>query len=833
MDAVLRRLQTKLQEKINQVHKPREFFQSKRRWEARELQLDLNSSDIHKQKAAIKRVIANMTLGRDVSALFVDVVKLGQTNNLELKKLVYLYILHNAKLQPDAALLAVNSFLMDSQSQSPLVRALAIRTMMCVRVQGVLEYTVEALTRATKDSDPYVRKTAAIGIGKLFHHNRDMFFSHGFDSILASLIRDSCANVSSNAAAVLMEVRDYSGGNGFDLEQQQMDWLRLMQFSLNEANEWGQVYIMELLSEAKTSNAETAELIVSRALPMLNHSNAAVVLAAIKVIANLANKCPANTMDRVSSRVSTAVLTLSKGDPETQYIVFKNIHMLIVIFPNILRSDLNAFYVRFHDPPYVKIEKLRLLLKLVTPSTSESVVKELQEYCNEVDFAFLEEVVLTTAALAIKIQSVSEQCARLLLRMLHRHRSLLSQVLIASKNILRKYPQLLILNTIIQHHGVRVEEVGDVEAKTALLWMLGEYCDHVKGGRQILLRMAEEVLDLEQPVQLALLTAIVKVFVRDGNEGADMLKTVFEKLTTQSDDPDTRDRAIGYWRLLSSKELSPERLLSILCGALKGQPVNVDSAFSDAMTLKDLKKSVNTAAAVFGRPYQSFLPSYGLQDEIDDDDEEEEEEEEEVPQGSQPGYGASGFVSLDDLSLRRDESTVTGGLGVLTSSSNLERAGYPRESPTVQNDQSPLSTLTAAPVTEEAFLSNWEELGNVPVAQRQLRVGGKMGKADVSNITRWMSNHGLVVAAVVSSLNKIIYMASAPSIDSSSLFQLVIERSHTANGSGSPPAQLIVKGVNAPQLVHVVTMQIEKIEDDPEALEPPKAAGVSLDDLFS
>lgn len=58
----------------------------------------------------MKKVIAAMTVGKDVSALFTDVLNCMQTNNLELKKLVYLYVMNYAKTQPDRAILAVNTF---------------------------------------------------------------------------------------------------------------------------------------------------------------------------------------------------------------------------------------------------------------------------------------------------------------------------------------------------------------------------------------------------------------------------------------------------------------------------------------------------------------------------------------------------------------------------------------------------------------------------------------------------------------------------------------------------------------------------------------------------
>lgn len=45
-----------------------------------------------------------------ISSLFPDVVNCMQTDNLELKKLVYLYLMNYAKSQPDMAIMAVNSF---------------------------------------------------------------------------------------------------------------------------------------------------------------------------------------------------------------------------------------------------------------------------------------------------------------------------------------------------------------------------------------------------------------------------------------------------------------------------------------------------------------------------------------------------------------------------------------------------------------------------------------------------------------------------------------------------------------------------------------------------
>lgn len=70
----------------------------------------LNSDKEAVRKEAVKKVIAAMTVGKDVSMLFSEVTKSIITNNIELKKLVYLYVMNYAKTQPELAIMSVNAF---------------------------------------------------------------------------------------------------------------------------------------------------------------------------------------------------------------------------------------------------------------------------------------------------------------------------------------------------------------------------------------------------------------------------------------------------------------------------------------------------------------------------------------------------------------------------------------------------------------------------------------------------------------------------------------------------------------------------------------------------
>merc|ERR1711970_693071 len=186
------------------------YFATTKKGEMFELKADLNSDRKEKKKEAVKKVIAAMTVGKDVSMLFPDVCNCMQTPNLELKKLVYLYLMNYAKSQPDMAILAVNTFVKDCEDPNPLIRALAVRTMGCIRVDKITEYLCEPLRKCLKDDDPYVRKTAAVCVAKLFDINATLVQDQGFLDSLHDLLTDSNPMVVANAVAALSEIGEVS-----------------------------------------------------------------------------------------------------------------------------------------------------------------------------------------------------------------------------------------------------------------------------------------------------------------------------------------------------------------------------------------------------------------------------------------------------------------------------------------------------------------------------------------------------------------------------------------------------------------------------------------------
>lgn len=109
-----------------------------------------------------------MSKGTNVQVLFPQVAKLVARQNPEIKKMVYIYLGQYAELEQTAALLAINILKKDLSHTNQLVRAHALRTISSLRVRIIIQLVVVAVVGGTKDTSPYVRKTAAHGILKVY-----------------------------------------------------------------------------------------------------------------------------------------------------------------------------------------------------------------------------------------------------------------------------------------------------------------------------------------------------------------------------------------------------------------------------------------------------------------------------------------------------------------------------------------------------------------------------------------------------------------------------------------------------------------------------------------
>lgn len=91
-----------------------------------------------------------------------------------------------------------------------MIRALALRTIAYISVREFVEATVPPLKNRLKDSDPYVRKTAAFCVAKLYVHDRQLVESTDLIDMLNNMLRDQNPTVVSSALASLTDIWERS-----------------------------------------------------------------------------------------------------------------------------------------------------------------------------------------------------------------------------------------------------------------------------------------------------------------------------------------------------------------------------------------------------------------------------------------------------------------------------------------------------------------------------------------------------------------------------------------------------------------------------------------------
>ena len=529
-----------------------------------ELQEGLNSMKLSKQKDSMKQIIASMTIGKDVSKLFPDVVKLIRTKNIELKKLVYLYLINYARVKPDLIFLAVAAFHSDAkEGATPLIRGLAIRTMGCIRVQEIVSYLCETLAECIKDKDAYVRKTAAMCVSKLYQTSPQQVRENGFIDILHNCLEDENPIVVANAMSALSEISILSGVNQMKIKSKN---LKNILDSLSKANEWAQVQILDALVFYNPKKSSHAEEVIDGVMPRLSHVNQSVVMSAIKVIMKFMDNI--DDIEKIKGyckKLTNSIMSVLISYPEIQYILLRSLHAIVLKRPILLEKEFKYFYVQYNDPIYIKLEKVDILYKLCNKKNYELIVKEFTTYAlTETNQELIQKSIKYIGYIGYKFESSYELCVNCISKILdNNNEESIPECLIVSRDLMRKYKSTA-LNLIKKINLDLINSISDLNAKSAALYIIGEFCEQIPESTEIITYFVNNFssVELNSKVKLQILNACVKNFLMKPDEGEEIVKECLQKGAEESENPDVRDRAYIYWRLL---EIDPDVAKEMIC----------------------------------------------------------------------------------------------------------------------------------------------------------------------------------------------------------------------------------------------------------------------------
>ncbi|XP_003408157.2 AP-3 complex subunit beta-1 isoform X1 [Loxodonta africana] len=580
----------------------------------------LESSKDSAKLDAMKRIVGMMAKGKNASELFPAVVKNVASKNIEIKKLVYVYLVRHAEEQQDLALLSISTFQRALKDPNQLIRASALRVLSSIRVPIIVPIMMLAIKEAAADLSPYVRKNAAHAIQKLYSldpEQKEMLIE-----VIEKLLKDKSTLVAGSVVMAFEEVCP----DRIDLIHK--NYRKLCNL-LVDVEEWGQVVIIHMLTRyARTqfvspwtedeglenneknfyeSDDEEKEktdkrkkpyvmdpdhrLLIRNTKPLLQSRNAAVVMAVAQLFWHISPKSEAGI-------ISKSLVRLLRSNREVQYIVLQNIATMSIQRKGMFEPYLKSFYVRSTDPTMIKTLKLEILTNLANEANISTLLREFQTYVKSQDKQFAAATIQAIGRCATNISEVTDTCLNGLVCLLsNRDEIVVAESVVVIKKLLQMQPAQH--GEIIKHMAKLLDSITVPVARASILWLIGENCERVpKIAPDVLRKMAKSFTSEDDLVKLQILNLGAKLYLTNSRQ-TKLLTQYILNLGKYDQNYDIRDRTRFIRQLIVPNERSGalSKYAKKIFLAQKPAPL-LESPFKDRdhFQLGTLSHTLNTKA---------------------------------------------------------------------------------------------------------------------------------------------------------------------------------------------------------------------------------------------
>ncbi|XP_075432044.1 AP-3 complex subunit beta-2 isoform X2 [Ascaphus truei] len=574
--------------------------------------LDSNKDSLKLE--AMKRIVAMIARGKNTSDLFPAVVKNVACKNIEVKKLVYVYLVRYAEEQQDLALLSISTFQRGLKDPNQLIRASALRVLSSIRVPIIVPIMMLAIKEAASDMSPYVRKTAAHAIPKLYSLDSDQ--KDQLIEVIEKLLADKTTLVAGSVVMAFEEVCP----ERIDLIHK--NYRKLCNL-LIDVEEWGQVVIINMLTRyARTQflnpnhneslleeNPEKAfygsdddddddggkedksepssqvkrkpyimdpdhRLLLRNTKPLLQSRNAAVVMAVAQLYFHLAPKAEVGV-------IAKALVRLLRSHSEVQFVVLQNVATMSIKRRGMFEPYLKSFYIRSTDPTQIKILKLEVLTNLANETNISTILREFQTYIRSMDKDFVAATIQAIGRCATNIGKVRDTCLNGLVQLLsNRDELVVAESVVVIKKLLQMQPAQL--SEIIKHMAKLSDNIQVPMARASIIWLIGEYCENVpRIAPDVLRKMAKSFTNEEDIVKLQTINLAAKLFLTNSKQ-TKLLTHYVLNLAKYDQNYDIRDRTRFIRQLIvpTDKSGALSKHAKKLFLAQKPAPI-LESSFKD------------------------------------------------------------------------------------------------------------------------------------------------------------------------------------------------------------------------------------------------------------
>ena len=430
---------------------------------------------------------------------FSSVVKNVASPNLEIKKLVYIYLIHHAEQEPDVALLSINTIQKSLSDANPQVRALALRTMSGIRVPVISQIVSLAIKKGAGDMSPHVRKAAALAIPKCYRLEPNTLPQ--LIDYLSTLLGDKQYYVAGAAVSAFMEICP----ERTDLIHKHY---RGLIKKIVDMDEWGQLATLRMMAvysrkcfprrtrsvKPKDKSADlqdfygegTSEpaadgekvvvldpdlaLLLNGIKPLLQSRNSGVIVAVARCYADL------GTPEYVKMAVGPLVALL-RGAQDIQQVALYNIVSICLAQPASFVKYASHFLVRATDPAPVwelKLEVLTLIFPHSAPHTKSLVLHELEHFSRGTNKSLVREAVRAIGRCALADPATAPRCMRLLLgQITSLDGTLAAESLTVIRYLIQQDPDAH-LGTVVRL-AKNLDSATDPHARATIVWLVGEF----------------------------------------------------------------------------------------------------------------------------------------------------------------------------------------------------------------------------------------------------------------------------------------------------------------------------------------------------------------------
>ncbi|KAL8678201.1 MAG: hypothetical protein Q9186_005418 [Xanthomendoza sp. 1 TL-2023] len=485
----------------------------------------------------LRRVISMMYRSKLCLPYFSSVVKNVASPNIEIKKLVYIFLLHYAESEPDLALLSINTIQKSLTDQNPQVRAMALRVMSGIRVPVISQIVSLAIKRGCGDMSPYVRKAAAFAIPKCY--KLDPNTMPQLLDYLATLLGDKQYYVAGSAVTAFLDICP----DRVDLIHKHY---RSLVRKLVDMDEWSQLATLRLMSiyarkclprrTAKMKKSKTRgfydddasdeedspgeevqildpdlEMFLKACRSLLHSRNSSVIVSVARCFLDL------GTSDYIDSAIGPLVALL-RSSQDIQQVALYNIVDVCLARPERFVCYANHFLVHATDSfdvARLKFEIWTLIYPHCEPHIRDMILCELEHFTRALNPQIVQESVRAIGRCAQSDSNASARCLKLLLEQVSSiDGNLAAESLTVIRHLIQQDPQSHI-KTVIRL-AKNLDTTPNPEARATIIWLVGEFAaidDENNIAPDVLRILAKGFAGESEPAKLQTVLLAAKVYL--------------------------------------------------------------------------------------------------------------------------------------------------------------------------------------------------------------------------------------------------------------------------------------------------------------------------------